>query len=51
MHLYLVCILNHVMHFDFFSRKKFKCPVCGEGFKSDSEMQGHRKTEHDMKGP
>jgi DNA-directed RNA polymerase subunit RPC12/RpoP len=38
------------MRFDFFSRKKFKCITCGEKFKTETELQGHRKIEHDMKG-
>jgi uncharacterized ferredoxin-like protein len=39
------------MFFDFLTGKKFKCTICGRGFKSETEMQGHRKTEHEMKGP
>ncbi|MPZ07187.1 MAG: hypothetical protein GEU26_12375 [Nitrososphaeraceae archaeon] len=39
------------MQFDFFSRKKFKCVVCGKGFKSEAELQDHKKLEHEMKGP
>jgi hypothetical protein len=46
MHLYIVCILNHIMHFDFFSRNS-SVQYAGKVLRN----AGHRKTEHDMKGP
>lgn len=39
------------MLFDFFSRKKFTCMACGKKFKTESELQGHRRTDHGTKGP
>ena len=39
------------MQSDVFSRKKFKCMVCGKGFKSEAELQNHKKLEHEMKAP
>jgi hypothetical protein len=50
-HLKIICYLVYIMQFDFFSRKKYKCPLCEKGFKTDEELQGHKKTEHEMKGP
>jgi hypothetical protein len=35
-----------VMKFDFFSRRKFKCDACGDKFKTDSELEQHRRTKH-----
>jgi|SRR6187200_1450150 len=35
-----------VMKFDIFSRKKFKCNVCGDKFKTDTEVEQHRRTAH-----
>jgi hypothetical protein len=48
--IYSIKDIYYIMHFDFFSRKKFKCTTCGEKFKTETELQGHRKIEHDMKG-
>ena len=39
------------MHFDFFSRNKFKCNLCSRKFKTETELQDHKRIEHDMKGP
>lgn len=39
------------MQFDFFSRKKFKCVVCGKGFKSEAELQRSQKTRTPNEGP
>jgi 5-methylcytosine-specific restriction endonuclease McrA len=29
----------NAMKFDFFRRKKFKCNVCGDKFKTDTELE------------
>jgi hypothetical protein len=34
------------MKFDFFSRKKFKCDMCKEKFKTETELRQHSKLEH-----
>jgi len=34
------------MKFDFFSRKKFKCITCGDKFKTETELEQHRRTAH-----
>ena len=34
------------MKFDFFSRKKFKCELCKEKFKTETELKQHNKLEH-----
>ena len=34
------------MKFDFFSRKKFKCNVCGDKFKTGTEVEEHHKIAH-----
>jgi uncharacterized protein (DUF2225 family) len=34
------------MKFDFFSKKKFKCDVCDEKFKTQTELAQHRKLKH-----
>jgi hypothetical protein len=34
------------MKFDIFSRKKFKCSICGDKFKTDAELEQHRRIEH-----
>lgn len=34
------------MKFDFFSRKKFRCNICGQKFKTETEMEQHHKREH-----
>ena len=34
------------MKFDFFSRKKSKCNACGDKFKTDTELEQHRKIAH-----
>jgi hypothetical protein len=34
------------MKFDFFSRKKFKCTTWGDKFKTETELEQHRRTAH-----
>ena len=34
------------MKFDIFSRKKFKCNICGDKFKTETELEQHRRTAH-----
>jgi hypothetical protein len=34
------------MKFDIFSRRKFKCDACGDKFKTDMEVEQHRKMAH-----
>ena len=34
------------MKFDFFSEKKFKCDLCDEKFKTETELREHSKLEH-----
>ena len=34
------------MKFDFFSRKKFKCDICKEKFKTETELRQHNNLEH-----
>ncbi len=34
------------MKFNFFNRKKFKCNVCKESFKTESELGQHNKLKH-----
>jgi uncharacterized protein (DUF2225 family) len=34
------------MKFDIFSRKKFKCNVCGDKFKTETELNQHNRQEH-----
>jgi uncharacterized protein (DUF2225 family) len=37
------------MKFDFFSRRKFECPVCRKKFKTETELREHGKIEHGEK--
>jgi len=37
------------MKFNFFSSKKFKCDICQEKFKTESELAQHNKLEHGAK--
>ena len=34
------------MKFDFFSKKKFKCDLCDEKFKTETELREHSNLEH-----
>jgi DNA-directed RNA polymerase subunit RPC12/RpoP len=34
------------MKFDIFGRKKFKCNTCGDKFKTESELDQHRRQYH-----
>jgi uncharacterized protein (DUF2225 family) len=34
------------MKFDIFSRKKFKCNICGDKFKTETELVQHTRQEH-----
>jgi 5-methylcytosine-specific restriction endonuclease McrA len=34
-----------------FRIRKHECTVCGRKFKSEIEIQAHKKVEHELKGP
>jgi Zinc-finger of C2H2 type len=43
-------LAEHItMKFDFFSRKKFKCDICNEKFKTEADLRQHNKMEHGSK--
>ena len=46
--MYAMHIFNSlkVMKLDIFSRRKFKCDACGDKFKTNTEVEQHRKMAH-----
>jgi len=37
---------NNNMKFNIFGKKKFKCNTCEKKFKTESELEQHRRQEH-----
>ena len=38
--------LSKIMKFDIFSRKKFKCTICDEKFKTQRKLTEHKHMRH-----
>ena len=44
--LYELKSMNNTMKFDIFRRKKFKCTICDEKFKTQRELTEHEHVRH-----